>query len=660
MDKQALQKDSVKKIPSSKDAQLLDDIKKDIVYTEDYFTQNIKPSLLMRYKLLHSSDEYYKDMFPGLSEFSNFSTTDVKDAVEWQMPSLMEIFFGADKLVGIMGRTEDDRPEALERLIEFQVKTLNKGYEIFSQWFRDPLEAGLGVLKCQWCKQVEKKKEWHTISAEEFEQADMEAVLDVRDNQDGTYSVQVEVENVIKDHPVFTNIQPGCWIYSPDKDKDGVSLFEAHRHYMFEDDLKQLERDGYYKNVKDVNFSNNIGLDASSDIDEIADAIAGCSGEATGENSDDTDTWLSQNRRSKILVYECCGKYVVDSSGIEQHCIIHVAGDVILRKEINPSKRPIFFDCAAFSKSYTRWKEAMADVLRDIQDLKTALMRQVIINTAINNDRRIAVDKGQELAIQDIQDGSKLVRVKLEANQSIKDVMDFAPQHDLSPETMALIEMLQGMSEQRSGVTRYNQGLDADSLNKTASGITQIMQASQQKLRMAGRNIAQTGVVPLYQYLVELNQRNMNQETVVRLTGEYHRISPDDITGKYDVEITSNIGLQDSQLTVQNLMVLFTQILPPMLQMGVASPKGIYQTAVKMIEEMGFANTSELIGMTDQELDQQLNQADVMQQLPQMLAQLMKQAGMEPEQSAQVVQGLMQALAPQEAEAQQGQVEPQQ
>ena len=645
-------------IPKKYLDQILEDAENDITYAEDYFDLHIKPSIITRYQLLHSYTEYYRNRFPNLSKYTDFSTTDIKDAIESIMPSFLEVFFGADKMISIQGSTEDDDPEPLERLIEFQVTSLNDGYGIFSQWFRDPLEAGLGVLKATWVKRVEKVKKWVEVSAEQLEQGDAEQYLDVKDNKDGTYKVKIEATRKLKDQPVLTNIQPGCWIYSSDKDMDGISLFEAHRHYLQEDDLNRLEKEGFYSNVSEVDFMANVGLDSKQSIDDIAEAIAGYNGEQTDQTSDDEDTGIVNNRRNKVIVYECYGKYMCDESGLEQHCEIHIAGGVIVRAKKNVYQRPKFFDMYAFSKSYTRWKEAVADILCDIQDLRTALFRQVIINTAMNNDRKVALDISQKQALKDMQAGAKVIRVKLTGNQSIKDVMDYAPEHKLSGETMSVIEMLQGMSEQRTGVTRYNQGLDADSLNKTASGITKIMQASQQKLRMAARNESKA-MVELYRFLVELNQRNFDEELVVRLTGKHYTVKPDDINGKFDVEITSNIGLQDSQLTTQNLMILFTQILPQMIQLGIASPMGAYMTASKMIREMGFKQPAELIGMTEDEIRQQAEQSDMLQQLPMMLAQLMKQAGMDPERSAAVVQGLMQAIQPQEEDGQPNQ-EPQQ
>ena len=630
-----------------KDDELLGLVQQDIEAAEDYFDSNIKPAILTRYNLVHSNKGYYADKFKKLSQKSDFSTTDIKDAIEWQIPSLMEIVFGADKIVGILGRTPDDKPEALEKLIEFQIKTLNDGYKILGQWFRDPLEAGLGVLECSWRRKENKEKVTVTVPEDLFLQIPDEKILKSKDNGDGTIDVKLEKTEVIKNQPVIENLMPGEWIYLPEKDLDGVSVFEARRRFMLKDDLLQLEKEGYYKNVKDIDFSasGDSMSDSASSLTEIAEAIANYTGERTEKNPDTQDDGKGVNRREKVLVYKCFGKYDVDGDGIEEYCEIHICGGVILRKEINIYERPLFFDCSAFDKSYVRWKEAVADVLQDIQDLRTALFRQIIINTAMNNDRPIVIDKNQKQGIQDAANSKKVIRID-KKNGSLKDFIEFASQIPLAKETFPLLEMLQGLSEQRSGVTRYNQGLDADSLNKTATGISKIMAASQQKLRMVARNIAETGLVPLYRFLVELNQRHLDQELIVRLTGEYHTIHPDDLKGQFDTEIVSNIGLQDTQLTIQNLMIMFSQIIPTMVKMGVATPLGVYNTAVKLIEEMGFSDSSEFIGQSQDELKQRMQQEDAMSQLPMLLGGAMKQAGMNPEQAAGIVQTVMSAFQP--------------
>jgi hypothetical protein len=655
-------KDDKNKIPKELQIKMADDelyalVKQDIDAAESYFDSNIKGQILTRYDLVHSNKDYYASKFKTLSKYTDFSTTDVNDAIEWIMPSIVEILFGAEKIVGVFGRTPDDNPEVLEKLLSFQIKSQNKGYQIITQYVRDALEAGLGVLKPDWQRETQKKSIETTITEAMFVQMPPEVVKSVTDNGDGTYSVKVEKEIVTKNQPRLQNLMPGRWIFLPDKDDNGCSVFEAERSYVLFSDLKKWERDGIVSGI------DSIVPDASYEkahcsIDEIADAILNYTGERVEKQSEETLSDKSgsgiQPAREKILVYKCYGKYDIDEDNILEDCEIWIAGETVIRKALMKYSRPPFIDTHAFDRSYSRWKQAVADLLQDIQDLKTALTRQIIINTAINNDRKVAIDEGQKTAVEDYVMGRKVVRFKLKAGENVKNFIDYLPEHQLSRETFPFIEMIQGWSEQKVGITRYNQGLDSDSLNKTATGISKIMAASQQRLRMIARNLAETGIVPLYQFLIEMNQHEVDQDMVVRLTGEYLKITPDDLKGQFDVEIKSNIGLQDSQLIVQQLMVLFTQIVPNLLQMGIATPLGVYSTAKQIIESMGFTNPAEFIGATDKDVEAMMQQQNVMQQLPQMLAQIMQAAGIQPEQAAMVVKGLESVMQPQQQGGQPG------
>ena len=61
-----------------------------------------------------------------------------------------------------------------------------------------------------------------------------------------------------------------------------------------------------------------------------------------------------------------------------------------------------------------------------------------------------------------------------------------------------LLEYLDTVRESRTGVTRYNQGLDADSLNKTATGVNALMSQSQMRMELIARVFAETGVKDLF------------------------------------------------------------------------------------------------------------------------------------------------------------------
>ncbi|HMM60768.1 MAG TPA: hypothetical protein PKC25_11650, partial [Candidatus Rifleibacterium sp.] len=466
------------------------------------------------------------------------------------------------------------------------------------------------------------------LTEEEFLQIDASKTKKVVDNGD-TYTVTIDNEVREKDQPVLNNLMPGRFIYLPDTDNSGDHVFEAERGYMLYSDLLKMEKAGLIKGVKDIIDPKSSSESEAESIDDLADAIANYSGQRIAKQSEEPNAtkYITQPGREKILYYKARGKYDIDGDGILEDVDVMVVGNAIVSKEISKFSRSPYFDAFIFEKSYCRWKEGVADLLQDVQDIKTALIRQVIINTAINNDRKTAIDERQTNALDDLTGGNKCVRVKLSAGQSIKDVIDHFPQHELSRETFSLIELIQGWSEQKTGVTRYNQGLDAESLNKTATGISKIMAASQQKLRKMTRNFAETGLVPLYSFLVEMNQAMIDKEMVVRLTGEYLTINPDDLKGTLDTEIVSNIGLQDSQLTVQNLMIMMSQIIPGLMQMGIANEAGVYQTAKQLIEAMGFTRPETFIGRSEQDVQAMMQQKDIMSQLPQLLAGLMQQAG---------------------------------
>ncbi|MCK9492697.1 MAG: hypothetical protein M0Q24_11505 [Sulfurimonas sp.] len=634
-----------KKIKVS-DEDLFDMVSSDKDEAERYFDAHIAPSIIRRYELLHSNKQYYEKLFPKLSEASSFSATDVKDIVEWLMPSFTEVYFGADKIVGIFGRTPDDDPEVLEKVIQYQMQTQNNGYVIIDQWIRDAVESGLGVTKLDWEIVEEKKLNWYQATAAEFYSIPVEiaeqSIKKVEALPDGTYKLLVRERVKTKDQPVLRNIKPGEYIFLPDEDNSGRNVFECYRHYMLYDDIRRMGKTGAWKNTEDDFPFVDTEAGQTNSMDTIFDAIRNYQGEDDQrEGYLDVSTREGQEGRRRVIVYDCYGKYDVDGDGLLENVHAIICNGRVLFAEINEYERNPFFTISFYANSYQKWKEAVADYLQDIQDLKTALIRQIIINTAINNNRSFGVDINQPAAIEDIQSGKQMIRVELNGQKSISDLLQAMPKYELAPETMPLIEIAGNWSEQRTGITKYNQGLDSDSLNKTATGITKIMAASQQRTRKMARDGAENGMVPLYKHLITLDKKHLDKEFAFRLTNQYYEFHPDDIKGEFDVQVTSNIGLQDKQLTVQNLMLMFAQILPPLLQMGAASPQGMYETAKQIIEEMGFTNPDKFIGIEAGQAGAAMQTQALLQQLPQMLGQILQSAGLDPETGAKITQALM-------------------
>lgn len=646
---QLIEEHKGKKRIKIEDDDLFDMVLADKEEAERYFDASVAEGIITRYNVLHSNKEYYKAKFQRLSELCSFSASDVKDIVEWMMPSFTEVYFGADKIVGVFGRTPDDDPEVLEKVMKYQIQSQNNGYVIIDQWIRDAVEAGLGVMKLDWETIEQWKNNWYQATAEEILALPVDKkglkIKKVEESPDGTYKVLIREKVKVKNQATMRNIRPGEYVWLPDKDESGRNVFECHRRYMLYDDIRRMGKAGIYRNTEDDFPFLDPHSDQGGSLDRIYDAIRNYVGEEDARTEAmDAGGKDGQEGRRRVIVYDCYGKYDVDGDGLLEDVHVVICNGRVLFAELNDYERNPFFTISFFANSYQKWKEGVADYLQDIQDLKTAMIRQVIVNTAINNDRAFGVDKHQPQAVKDLEAGKKTIRVDLTGNKKISDLLQAMPQYQLAPETFQLIELTNTWSEQRTGITRYNQGLDADSLNKTATGISKIMAASQQRLRKMARDGAENGLVPMYKHLVNLNKKHLDQAFIFRLTNEYYEFDPADIQGDFDVEITNNIGLQDKQLTVQNLLMMFGQVLPPLMQIGAASPMGMYETAKTIIEEMGFTSPDKFLGMeAGQVVQQQIQQAKqgMMQQIPETLGQSLQQAGLAPEQAAAITQSLM-------------------
>lgn len=607
---------------------------------ERYFNSNVAPAVILRYDLLHANSKYYESLFPELSKQSSFTSSDVKDIVEWMMPSFTEVYFGAEKIIGIFGRSPEDDVEPLEKVIQFQTQTQNKGYQVIDQWVRDAIEAGLGVMKLTWQRRSEKKKNWYRVSADEYYSMDEEAarrmVKDTRVNPDGTYDVLVEEEVVTTNQPVMENLKPGEYIFDPDTDSKGRHLFECHRRKVPYDEILRRSKTGEFRNVdKDFPLTDP-SSEENNTMSEIEDAINNYAPRDTDEGTS-VGTIDGQEGRKLVVLNDCWGFYDVDGDGLLEYMHVVVCNGVVLKAEVWEHEVSPFFKISFYAKSYQHWKEGVADYLQDIQDLKTALTKQAIVNTTLNNRRQFAIDERSSKGVEDVVSGRQVIRLDLMNGGSVRDFIQVMPKCELDPNTFGLIEQAGVWSEQKTGITKYNQGLDSDSLNKTATGITKIMAASQQRLRKMARDGAENGLVPMYKHLIELNVKYLDSNFTFRVANEFFEFSPDDIKGEFDVQITSNIGLQDKQLTIQNLMTILSSVLPMLLQIGIASPVGLYNTAKQLIQEMGFNNSEKYLGIGE---DQMLQQ----QQLPLILTDSLIAQGLAPEVAQQVALGATAAV----------------
>ena len=541
-----------------------------------------------RYNIYYADKEYYAHKFPILSKTSSLVSTDVADTIEWALPSLMKVFTGSDEVITVAGVTEEDdqNAEVIQSLLVYQLQRQNKFFPILYNWMKDALITGMGIIKCYWERTEGYTPETAQLNADALKlltQTGVEITNVEGPDIMGDFTVTWNSPYYIKNSPKLENILVSEFLYSPDAKNLEDANFVAHRKKVTMSHLRQKEREGIYANVDMVHPDNG---PVSWITDQVEDVI--------GDHYTPLHNNQQDKAREEVTIYECYTKIDFNNDGILEDMIITIAGDVILRAEPNYMGRHPFFSISPTKDPHRIWvKRSYAELIGELQDMKVALTRQIVQNIALTNDPKMILAE-DSINISDYIEGRKVIRKKPGSNMG--DVAMPMPVNQLSPQTFQFLEYLEGQKENRTGITRYNQGLDANSLNKTATGISAILGQSAQRLELVARMFAETGISELFRFMVSLNQKFVDQDTVIRLTNKQLRISPDDLNGNFDLVVNAGISISTKESTIMTLQTMLTALMQTQAAgIPIVTPQNIYNLFKKWIESAGFKNYNDYV-----------------------------------------------------------------
>ncbi len=554
---------------------------------ENYFYTYLDPVITEAYQIYEADPEYYKRLFPRLSqEVGNIQTADVMAKVEWILPQLLRIFFGSDDIVVIRGRTEEDDKSAklMQALVNWQLQVLNPSYMVFYHWFKDALITGVGYIKCYWERIYDYKtvEEVIDVGLVEYyrEDENIRNFRVLKDLGNGLVKVRYELKYPRVNQPVVEFVPSWEVVFTPDGKRLEECSFVAHRKRVSADYLRRKGREGVYKNYEEAieRGSNSYSVVPSQAMfQQLPDILA-----FRTQDSTNPQFWL----------YECYTKYDINGDGLLEDVIVTLCNNVVLAVQENVYKRPPIFMLSPVPEPARIVGRGLAHLIGQYQNIKTFLLRQIILNLALTNQPKIAVDVSS-VEVEDLLNNNAFIRIKplADGKQAIFPVVAPPP----NPQSFNMLEWVEMQLENESGVTRYNQGLDARSLNKTATGVSLIMQASSARIENIARLFAETAITDLFRFLVYLNQLFITEETVIRLLNEPLVIKPDDLKGEFDLIVNVGVAVSSKQETLTALdKILNIQL--QLMQLGIVTPQQVQNTVERMLETLGFKNTKEFVG----------------------------------------------------------------
>jgi len=307
-----------------------------------------------------------------------------------------------------------------------------------------------------------------------------------------------------------------------------------------------------------------------------------------------------------------------DGDGITELRRVCTVGSVVLANE--EIDRTPFVSITPVKIPHKFFGLSVADLVMDLQLIKSTLLRNLMDNMYNQNFGRYAVLEGQA-NLDDLltQRPGGVVRVK-----SPNAIMPLATPA-LEPYSFQMLEYIDGIRESRAGVSKYSQGLNDNALTShtTATAVNSVMSAAQSRVELIARNFAETGVKELMLSIYELLQKNQDKERVIKLRNEWVPVRPDMWRDKMDCTVAVGLGHgnKDQQLMHLTSMLQFaSEALSGGL--GIVTEKNMYNMGAALLKNMGFQNVNDFLTDPDQQPPQQDEGPSPEEQMAQMDMQL--------------------------------------
>ncbi len=531
---------------------------------------------------------------------SQVVSTDVADTVEWILPSLLRIFTGGDEVVRFEPTGPEDEEVARQatEYVNWIFQRDNPGFLIFYTLFKDALLQKNGIVKLWW--NAGETAERETYLGKTYEELQLLlADPDVEPIEHSAHEETVIVagadglpdEARVTLHDITVKrrrrrgrvkiepVPPEEFLISRRARSIDEAPFVAHRVRRT---VSELIAAGY-----DRRLVETLAGDDAPDSTLEAEARRRLEEEAGPGSAGEVD-----RSRREIWVTECYVAADWDGDGIAERRKVTVAGEGADILDNEPFDGVPFISVTPILMPHCFYGLSIADLVMDLQLLKSTILRQILDNLYLSNNGRHVISDQVNLDDMMTSRPGGIVRLKPGAMPSQGHVMPLETPL-VAAAAFPVLDYLDGVREGRTGVTRYTQGLDADTLNKTASGISQIMAAAQQRIELIARVFAETGVTDLFRKILRLVGAHQNGPRIIRLRNRWVPMDPRSWNSEMDVSVNVGLGTGNRDQMLGHLnAILGIQAQAIEQQGGVDGPLvtlgNVYNTLAKIVENAGL------------------------------------------------------------------------
>lgn len=534
---------------------------------------------------------------------SRFVASDVRDSVLASLPNLMRIFCGTGLPVVFEpgDETQDEKAAQCTKFVNQICLIDNPGFLIFYECFKSALAYKTGVIT--WWHEEFTKTTAGTLSGVDelsmraFMDNDEIEMLDIQPNEQSQDGIPL-YKGSFKRHRTKNRYKIECippeeFIYAPRTKLATLDESPLVGRRQLKTRSQLIEMGVSAKILEEAaSPSRNVSVDnperqarEDAQIERILDGN-------THSRADEPDA--SSETMEYVEVWICLDK---DGDGVSERRKVCTVGPqhTIVYDEPSDLMAP-FAVYSPDPEPFTMIGSSFADLVGDVQDNKTAIIRSFIDSLAMSINPRWMVEKGQ-VDLDDLLNTELGAPIRINRPGAATPVnIPFAGQPALEA-----IAYMDATKEQRTGVTRVSQGLDPNILQSTTkSAADAAVSGGQARAELIARVLAETGHIRLFRGLFQLIARYQNRDESRKIANSWITLSPADWQEELNCVPNVGLGSGSDESALQGLMFIQEMQKQALAALGMAdnplvSIKQVYNTYVEIIHRMGFRDANRFI-----------------------------------------------------------------
>ena len=533
---------------------------------------------------------------------SSFVTSEVLDTIEWVRPALLKIFVGGDQAVTFEPTGPEDvaGAEQASDACNYVFFKQNNGFLIAYTAITDALMLKNCAVMWRW-------KEQEIVETVRLKGVtDMQVAMKLQELQDSKPEVVEASDPVVSVDQMGEPVSYYEYVKIKTTKKQGKVCIEAFppdellvsRSWtapllddcpyvcrMMRTTLSELREMGYDVDADDLNTSDRINTSSDRTLRE-SDA---------NEWIDHRDSVATEDesRREGWLRFE----FVLvdyDGDGISERRMIVRLNDKILKNE-ECSHVPIA-TASPILRSH-RWDgHSLAELVSDLQRLGSVVTRGMLDSLYLANNprKRVLTDTtGAPLAnIDDLLDSRVGGLIRMTQVDAVTD--EVTPW--VGQQAFPMLEYVDRVRMNRSGVNYMSSGLDANAINKTAAGARITDGRMQERTELIARVFAETLFKPIFAGTLKLLTEYCMETLSFRLKGQFVQYDPQEWRDQYDMSINVGLGTGNKETQAMSLAQIEAAQMAAVQGGGMGllvTPKNLYNLQTQKVKLAGLQNVDD-------------------------------------------------------------------